>query len=124
MCPELVSGMSMTWNYFASGHGKGEVDGCGALLKREIRKEQVKPNAIRIQNAHDVVEYMRSQSTKVHAAHPNVRKEVNLHFWEVKVDDVDRSLSYDCSTVPGSRSMHQAKSVSCQDVTNFLVISM
>jgi hypothetical protein len=39
MYQELEGGMSMTWNYFASGHGKGEVDGCGALLKRKIRKE-------------------------------------------------------------------------------------
>jgi hypothetical protein len=29
-------GCQMCWNYFASGHGKGEVDGAGALLKREI----------------------------------------------------------------------------------------
>ncbi len=31
----------MNWNYFANGHGKGEVDGVGALLKREIWKEQI-----------------------------------------------------------------------------------
>ena len=54
---------------------------------------------------------------KVHAAHPNVRKEVHLNFWEVKIDDVDKSLPHDCSTIAGSRSMHQARSVSCQDVT-------
>jgi hypothetical protein len=29
----------MIWNYFSIGHGKGEVDGANALLKREIRKE-------------------------------------------------------------------------------------
>jgi hypothetical protein len=33
----------MLWNYFAIGHGKGEVDGVSALLKRELRKEQIKP---------------------------------------------------------------------------------
>jgi hypothetical protein len=29
----------MWWNYFASGHGKGEVNWAGALLKHEIWKE-------------------------------------------------------------------------------------
>jgi hypothetical protein len=29
----------MEWNFFAIGHGKREVDGVGALLKCEIRKE-------------------------------------------------------------------------------------
>jgi len=33
----------MQWNYFAIGHGKGEVDGVGALLKRKLHKEQIKP---------------------------------------------------------------------------------
>jgi len=36
---------SKCWNYFSSGHGKGEVDGEGVLLKREIRKERIKPQA-------------------------------------------------------------------------------
>jgi hypothetical protein len=33
----------MIWNFFAIGHGKGEVDGARTLLKREVRKEQIKP---------------------------------------------------------------------------------
>jgi hypothetical protein len=32
----------MNWKYFATGHGKGKVDGVGALLKMEIRKEKIK----------------------------------------------------------------------------------
>jgi hypothetical protein len=35
----------MCWNYFASSHGKGKVDGAGALLKCEIRKEHIKAQA-------------------------------------------------------------------------------
>jgi hypothetical protein len=45
MCEELPFGCQMIWNYFSTGHGKGEVDGASALLKREIRKKQIKPNA-------------------------------------------------------------------------------
>jgi len=29
----MPEGVNMCWNYFASGHGKGEVDGACALLK-------------------------------------------------------------------------------------------
>jgi hypothetical protein len=29
----------MTWNYFATGHDKGEVDGAGVLLKQEFKKK-------------------------------------------------------------------------------------
>jgi hypothetical protein len=39
ICRKLTSGCQMTWNYFATGHDKGEVDGVGALLKQELRKK-------------------------------------------------------------------------------------
>jgi hypothetical protein len=33
ICTKLPIGCQKTWNYFTTGHGKGEVDGAGALLK-------------------------------------------------------------------------------------------
>jgi hypothetical protein len=33
----------MIWNFFATSHGKGKIDGTTALLKREVKKEQIKP---------------------------------------------------------------------------------
>jgi hypothetical protein len=33
----------MIWNFFATSHGKGKVDGTKAVLKKEVRKEQIKP---------------------------------------------------------------------------------
>jgi len=33
----------MIWNFFATSHGKGKVDGTRVLLKRKARKEQIKP---------------------------------------------------------------------------------
>jgi hypothetical protein len=59
ICDKLPFGCQMVWNYFASGHGKGEVDKVGALLKREIRKEQIKPNACKLQCASNVVKYLK-----------------------------------------------------------------
>jgi hypothetical protein len=29
-------GCQLVWNCFATGHGKGKVDGAGALLKQEV----------------------------------------------------------------------------------------
>jgi hypothetical protein len=31
----------MVWSYFGSGHGKGDHNGAGVVLKQEIRKEQM-----------------------------------------------------------------------------------
>jgi hypothetical protein len=52
----------MCWNYFASSHGKGEVDGEGVLLKHEICKEQIKPQAQQLQNVHDVVHFYQEHA--------------------------------------------------------------
>jgi hypothetical protein len=35
----------MAWNFFATGHGKGEVDGTRALLKREVERSKSSPKA-------------------------------------------------------------------------------
>jgi hypothetical protein len=39
ICDQRLEGVQMCWNYFASSHGKGEVNGASALLKCEICKE-------------------------------------------------------------------------------------
>jgi hypothetical protein len=38
----------LIWNFFVIGHGKGVVDGARALLKCEVRKEQIKLNGRKI----------------------------------------------------------------------------
>jgi hypothetical protein len=48
----------MTWNYFATSHGKGEANGARALLKRKLWKEQLKPNGMNLQNAHEAISYL------------------------------------------------------------------
>jgi hypothetical protein len=45
----------MIWNFIVTRHGKGEVDGSGALLTRELRKEQIKPHGKKLQNANECV---------------------------------------------------------------------
>jgi hypothetical protein len=63
----------MFWNFFATGHGKGEIDGVGTLFKCEVRKEQLKPRGQRIQNAIEVVAFLEAESNKYHVTHPRTR---------------------------------------------------
>jgi hypothetical protein len=92
----------MLWNYFASGHGKGEVDGANALLKRELHKEQLKPHGVNIQKAHEAIIFLQLESNKYHVVHPNVQMKVNKTFWEVNVGYVDKSHDFHCQIVVGS----------------------
>jgi hypothetical protein len=78
----------MTWNYFALGHGKGEVDGAGALCKREIWKEQLRPNARKLQNSSNVVAFLKMEYNKYHPGYATARRHVNKHFWDVKEGEV------------------------------------
>jgi hypothetical protein len=89
------------------GHGKGEVDGAGALMKRELRKEQIKPGGQRIHNVEDVVQFLVAESTRRHAAHANVRRNTNNYYWEIKKNEVSRTGKFDCETVKGSKKAHQ-----------------
>jgi ABC-type transporter MlaC component len=89
--------MPMTWNYVTIGHGKGEVDGVRALLKQELNKKKMKPYGMKKQNVHEVVTYLKAKSNKYHASHLVARKMVHKCFWQVKVDDIDRATTFDCS---------------------------
>jgi hypothetical protein len=87
----------MVWNYFSIGHGKGEVDGVGAMLKKKFQKEQVKPNVKRLQSASNIVViFLGKKFVRQHVVHPNVRKTMPKYFWEVKKNDVDISQLYEC----------------------------
>jgi hypothetical protein len=104
---ELSFGCQIIWNYFAIGHGKGEVDGVATLLKKEVRKEQIKPNVKQLQSAFDAVIFLREESTKQHATHPSARRTIHKYFWEVKKGDVDRSHLFECQIVRGTCKAHQ-----------------
>jgi hypothetical protein len=79
----------MTWNFFATGHGKGEVDGAGALFKREVCLEQIKPQGLKLQNTTEVVAFLRAETNKFHGAYPGARQHIRKHFWEIEVEAID-----------------------------------
>jgi hypothetical protein len=101
-----TSGCSLIWNFFATGHGKGEVDGAGALLKKEIFKKHIKLKGNKIQNVAEVVAFLKFEVNKYHVAHPNAQQHINKFFYEVKIGDIDRNKSFEYETMKGSRAKH------------------
>lgn len=57
-----MTNIRMAWNFFGSGHEKGEHDGAGAVVKCMFPPEKLKANGVKLQNSHDVVQqWLRSQ---------------------------------------------------------------
>jgi hypothetical protein len=105
--PVLPHGCQMPWNYFATGHGKWEVDGAGALFKREVRKEQIKLDATKLQNTTEVVAFFKVETLKKFlAGQPKAGRQIRKHLWEIKIGAIDQSRLQICSIVRGSRGMH------------------
>ena len=48
----------MRWNFFGSGHGKGEHDGAGAVIKRALTHEQLKADVVHMNCAAHVVDFL------------------------------------------------------------------
>lgn len=48
----------MLWNFYGSGHGKGEWDGAGAVVKRALRAEQLLNPQTTLRNARDCVTFL------------------------------------------------------------------
>jgi hypothetical protein len=65
-------------------------------------KEQLKPNEMKIQNAHGAIIFFRAESNKFHAFHLTARYVVNKYFWEVKEGDIDKTRAFECSIIKGS----------------------
>ena len=67
------------WNYFETGHGKGEHDGAGACIKTALRREEMKFTGARLRDAASIVKWcasvMGEQATR--------KSLVRRIFWEV-----------------------------------------
>ena len=46
LCEITLLGKSLTWNFFATGHGKGAVDGIGGTLERDVHTAALAKNII------------------------------------------------------------------------------
>ncbi len=56
--PHTLHRCQMLWNFFGSSHGKGEYDGAWPMVKRELRKEQLRLNAPPLWNAFDAMKFL------------------------------------------------------------------
>jgi hypothetical protein len=85
------------------------VDGAGALLKREIRNEQFKPDGQKLQNVAEIVRFLKDQSLRAHAGSSESRCRTNKFFWLIPKSgpgSVDRSDNKQAITVLGSMANH------------------
>jgi hypothetical protein len=117
---DLINGCQMCWNYFGSGHGKGEVDDAGALLKWEICTEQLKSSGQKLQNVADIVRFLKDRSMRAHARPRGVRSETLKFFWLIPQSgprSVRRTEALQVDRVPISMSQYQCRSVSARDPT-------
>jgi hypothetical protein len=70
---------------------------------------------IPVQNAEEIVEFLKSRAQRIHAGLQGTRSSPNKYFWLIpvfgpgSVDWVDRKQP---DRVPGSMANHQARSVS------------
>ena len=98
-----LTGLQMTHNFSASGHGKGEHDGAGAVIKRTLTHEELKPAGFPMKCAADVVDFLNATFQQREKAH---RCSTERVFWLVSPDDIQRNLLWDCKPIKGSRSIH------------------
>ena len=59
--PGLTDGCEMEWNFFGIGHGKGEWDGAGAVVKRALRNEQLHNPLRKLQDALGAVQFLEEK---------------------------------------------------------------
>ena len=100
----------MRWNDLGSGHGKGEHNGVGAVIKRVVKSEQLDDKDAKLQNVHDVVEWLTWKMS-------NEGK--NRSFIEV-----DKSKSYGCKLVKRRRKTHCVLGFGRKDTTQLLFYSL
>jgi len=69
-------------------------------------KNRLKPDGLKLQNAHEVVLHLKAEAKEHQASHNNVRRIVNKFVWELKVGDINQSHHYNCNIINGSKGMH------------------
>lgn len=118
--PSLTGGCLMRWNFFESAHGKGEWDGAGAVVKRALRAEQIQNPSRPLQNADQVVEFLKENySTRVASSYNQCRSNfISRVFWNIGEFEVDhRDSNIKCRTLPGSKSLYSIMGFSMTDPT-------
>jgi hypothetical protein len=96
------------WNYFESGHGKGDHDAEGACINRVLRGNEMKfTTTSLIRDAKSIVEWcslVMGEGTETHEEQSHRKGHIHRYFGEVV--DVDGSQWYECKTMQGNHGFH------------------
>jgi hypothetical protein len=105
-----------------------EWDGAGAVLKSKLRQEQIRNPWRRLQNAADVVDFLREAlSTRVPSSYvtrnPDAprKPEIFREFWHVPVNATIRRKRWEAETIHGSSQFHSVCYVSSADPSKLMV---
>eukprot|EP00243_Klebsormidium_subtile_P009267 TRINITY_DN4598_c0_g1_i1.p1 TRINITY_DN4598_c0_g1~~TRINITY_DN4598_c0_g1_i1.p1 ORF type:complete len:433 (+),score=38.91 TRINITY_DN4598_c0_g1_i1:432-1730(+) len=108
-----LCGARMAWDFFASGHGKREHDGMGALVKSFLRREQLLEDGPRLTNAHEVTTLCREKlgtaAPSTFASRRAARDGVQRKFWEITEEELEGVVKKCCKTVDGTRKIHSIR---------------
>jgi len=92
------------WNYFETGHGKGEHDGASACIKTALQREEMKFIGAHLRDAASIVQWCAFVIGEQATRKPLVRR----IFCEVT--NVDRSQTPRVNIVHGTRQFHSIRS--------------
>ncbi|GAQ89961.1 hypothetical protein KFL_005820050 [Klebsormidium nitens] len=117
-----LTAVKMEWYFFESGHGKGEHDGAGAVVKSALRKWQlVRDGESQMTSAAEAVrlltERLSSAAPTSFASRAALREGVSRKFVFIGEDEVDRSVPYECKQIPGTRSFHAVRGAGGRNAT-------
>lgn len=80
----------MTHHVLGSSHFKGEDDGVGAIIKQHLTLKQLKPNGVKLQNAAEVVLFLKETiSIGADATYPSKARAISRVLWGIKEGNVD-----------------------------------
>ena len=104
LCEITLLGKSLSWNFFATGHGKGVVDGIGGTLKRNVHTAALAKNIV-IKNIDDFFDVASETSTKINVLKCS-KKQVQALVTQIDSDTVG------ISAIPATQKMHSLKVIS------------
>ena len=104
LCEITLLGKSLTWNFFATGHSKGAVDGIGGTLERDVHTAALAKNIV-IKNIDDFFDVASETSTKINVLKYS-KKQVQALVTEIDNDTVA------IAAIPATQKMHSLKVIS------------
>ena len=95
---------NLSWNFFATGHGKGTVDGIGETLKRDLNTTILSKNIV-IKNIDSLYDIASALSSKINIL-KCTKKQVLAYVHQIDIN------TQGISAIPETRKMHSVNVIS------------